>query len=737
MVSCLRHRKLKLAFRGLRRQQEEAPTIPRCRAGRLRTVAVAVTRLLPFLLTMVTASSFGEDVRASTSNEARCSRGVAVADASASPGLVADCVALLDAKDGLMGDSPTAELNWSSGIPVAMWDGVTLGGDPIRVTGLSLHRRNLSGVIPEELGRLGALIVLSLSGNELAGVIPVELRQLGKLKGLTLSRNRLTGAIPAELGQLRDLESLYLHDNQLTGSVPEELGQLLELKWLVIGRNQLRGPIPETLGRLRELRVMDLGHNRLTGPIPGALGHLANLTALTIANNEISGDIPSGLSRLTNLVRLSLDDNQLTGSIPPELGQLRELRSLHLRANDLTGSIPEELGQLSELVGLDLSHNRLKGHIPEELGQLDNLERLSLNNNRLTGSIPPRIGDLTALKELDVASNGLTGRIPDEFRKIATSKSLSLSDNPLTWAFTTGPVPPFRHSGFSTNIITWKDPTAFLSLSNGEREHAFMASYIEGDIIDIRIDVPYWTARKAESLARMYAVIIGQIPHLLRACIEVIYFDHETPNFGALESAIYVPAMTGWPLYRRTMLEEIMVHEAAHACLDESHEDTPGWLAAQEHDGAFVTDYAGEYPHREDIAESFVAYFAVDKRAMRIEEDKADAIRFTIPNRLAYFDGLSFEGQWCPVVVEDCPREPTRGFELGAVSERWGLMVLKVGSSVALAASAGLPLALVIAALGEFLVTGLLVLLAIAFCAGVPGAPVWIAVAILRRRIRG
>ena len=104
------------------------------------------------------------------------------------------------------------------------------------------------------------------------------------------------------------------------------------------------------------------------------------------------------------------------------------------------------------------------------------------------------------------------------------------------------------------------------------------------------------------------------------------------------------------------MLEEIMIHEAAHACLDEDHKDASGWLEAQEDDWAYVSEYAAEYPGREDLAESFVAYFALKARVRRIGGVKADAIRKTIPNRIEYFDGLGFAGHWCPIVMEDCPQ---------------------------------------------------------------------------------
>ena len=67
------------------------------------------------------------------------------------------------------------------------------------------------------------------------------------------------------------------------------------------------------------------------------------------------------------------------------------------------------------------------------------------------------------------------------------------------------------------------------------------------------------------------------------------------------------------------------------------------WLAAQEKDGAFISTYARDNPYREDIAESFLLYFALRHRADRISENLKEVVNETIPNRLAYFDNQEFE----------------------------------------------------------------------------------------------
>ena len=101
-----------------------------------------------------------------TAGTATC--GAAVTDTS-NTGLLADCNALLAARDRLRG---TAALNWAPDTPIARWNGITLGGNPQRVTKVKLHRKGLSGQIPAEIGNLTMLEELWLYTNQLSGSIP-------------------------------------------------------------------------------------------------------------------------------------------------------------------------------------------------------------------------------------------------------------------------------------------------------------------------------------------------------------------------------------------------------------------------------------------------------------------------------------------------------------------------------------------------------------------------------------
>ena len=421
-----------------------------------------------------------------------CATGHAVPVAFRNPWLVADCNALLAGRDALAG---SATLNWSANTPIVYWDGVTIGGTPLRVTWLELPDSQLTGAIPTELASLTSLQVLILSenqltgpipawlgnldnlqllylwGNRLSGPIPASLGDLANLQWLSLSQNHLTGPIPASLGDLANLEWLYLADNQLTGPIPTKLGGLDNLEWLNLTRNHLTGPIPPELGNLTNLAELALGGNQLTGPVPRELGALANLERLYLWGNQLTGPIPVSLGNLANLERLGLSQNQLTGPIPVSLASLANLERLNLTRNQLTGLIPPELGRLTNLVVLALGGNQLTGPVPRELGRLANLEELYLWGNQLTGPIPVSLGNLANLERLGLSQNQLTGPIPVSLASLAKLERLNLTRNQLTGLIPSelGRLTNLEELYLWGNQLTGSIPVSLVNLANLER----------------------------------------------------------------------------------------------------------------------------------------------------------------------------------------------------------------------------------------------------------------------------
>ena len=435
-----------------------------------------------------------------------------VVDAT-NPGLVADCDALLAARDILAG---TTVLNWSSDTPMADWSGVVLDGTSGRVTELQLGNLGLNGEIPPDLGSLTELQHLDLSDNQLTGGIPAELGDLANLQELYLGGNSLTGCVPDGLRDVpnNDFTSLGLlfcseHPCVSGGAVADttNLGlmsdclTLLEardtlagtgsLSWAadtpitqwdgvdvdgtpqrvtVISLNEsgLTGELPKELGNLSDLEQLELIDNQLTGKIPPELGNLSNLRWLLVWENQLTGEIPPELGDLSNLRELSLSSNKLTGEIPADLGNLSKLTGLYLSSNQLTGEIPVEVGSLNNLQELNLDGNHLTGQIPMELGNLFNLHSLDLSDNQLAGEIPVDLGSLDNLQELRLNENQLMGEIPTELGNLSDLQWLSLYDNQLTGEIPTelGSLSDLRGLDLPSNQLTGEIPTELGNLSN-------------------------------------------------------------------------------------------------------------------------------------------------------------------------------------------------------------------------------------------------------------------------------
>ena len=128
----------------------------------------------------------------------------------------------------------------------------------------------------------------------------------------------------------------------------------------------------------------------------------------------------------------------------------------------------------------------------------------------------------------------------------------------------------------------------------------------------------------------------------------------------------------GLPINRLVAeLDRNRIHEATHTSLDAAHAAAKKWVTAQGADDAFISTYARDYPDREDLAESFLLYMALRHRSDRISETLSNTIARTIPNRIAYLNGLDLEMN--PIVPPARPR--ATGFihdsEVGIVGLSW------------------------------------------------------------------
>ena len=246
------------------------------------------------------------------------------------------------------------------------------------------------------------------------------------------------------------------------------------------------------------------------------------------------------------------------------------------------------------------------------------------------------------------------------------------------------------------NYLTDADPTAYTRITyqgiEEGRSVLDMRSETGGDTGTVVTDVYVYDAGYSDhagvriyvlteigseevgrATAVKWAERLGRLPDAIRYVVTTLYIypwpDAPFPGRGG-SGDIYLATVDGldswWP--------RLLIHEAAHSLeweaekilqLEAPLHESDGWVAAQEQDGVFPSEYAEEYPQREDFAESFELFAAV--RLHRADQNRVSRALVTqilrdIPARIAWIDRLLeddwFDGRWCLWDMTDCG--PTR-----------------------------------------------------------------------------
>ncbi|KAK8556574.1 hypothetical protein V6N13_064597 [Hibiscus sabdariffa] len=161
------------------------------------------------------------------------------------------------------------KLNWSLAIPACTsWIGINCTKDGSRVIGLHLLGVGLHGPITSDtLGKLDALMILSLRSNCLSGDLPSDVLSLPSLRYVNLQHNTFSGHIPSSLSH--NMDFIDLSFNSLTGTIPTTVQNLTNFTGLDLQNNSLVGHIPNL--NLPRLRLLNLSFNNLNGTIPSSL----------------------------------------------------------------------------------------------------------------------------------------------------------------------------------------------------------------------------------------------------------------------------------------------------------------------------------------------------------------------------------------------------------------------------------------------------------------------------------
>ena len=293
-----------------------------------------------------------------------------------------------------------------------MYFGIQLIGTIPNDIGLLNHLRVitfdgnfLEGTIPSTLGLLSSLEVFKVAGNYISGSIPDNIRQLTALTHFDVSINTINGTIPTSLTQIESMNRFHASYNQLTGTIPE-------LNWTNItifdvSYNQMNGTIPMSMQRWTNLQVFLVIHNSFRGSVPTWIGVFRSISVFSIANNNFTGTIPTSIQSWSIAFFIDLSSNNLHGTVPLFLNSPNYI---NITENNFTGTLPLSKYACGTLQYFSCERNSFIGTIPESCAQA--VEVFEVSNNELTGTLPTWIFESSSLTVLHAADNGFFGTIP-------------------------------------------------------------------------------------------------------------------------------------------------------------------------------------------------------------------------------------------------------------------------------------------------------------------------------------
>lgn len=244
---------------------------------------------------------------------------------------------------------------------------------------------------------------------------------------------------------------------------------------------------------------------------------------------------------------------------------------------------------------------------------------------------------------------------------LLTTLSLLAQGNPFLYQNGTGWVSDFY------DVIVPGDPSAFQTIQQGSDRSVLMwdrdannnagawinpLSYVYALTYDdsieseIRIRKVDFNQTEADELAQTYAQLMGQLPAFLRAGVDSINILASDALFGgnSFLHSIEITIGATSELYQQTgNLEEIILHEGTHAALDHLYTENSDWSAAQSLDSHYVSQYAADYPTREDIAETVVPYLGLRYHNSRIDASNQQSLNSGISHRMALLDSLGLD----------------------------------------------------------------------------------------------
>jgi len=205
-----------------------------------------------------------------------------------------------------------------------------------------------------------------------------------------------------------------------------------------------------------------------------------------------------------------------------------------------------------------------------------------------------------------------------------------------------------------TSVITPDDPTALTNVGGPW----FGGSYWgDGYWFDLEFEGlgtrSMWVreglgdADAALAIATRLGTSIGQMPLVLLNDLGTISVHGNVGNGIGATAAWWNGDLNIYNSVSGSAREETIIHEFGHLTMEKILQTWSGaqdaWRAAQNADRIFISQYAEDFPAREDIAESLMMYIAVRVYPDRVGAERAADLEETFKHRFDFFDTLGLD----------------------------------------------------------------------------------------------
>ena len=223
--------------------------------------------------------------------------------------------------------------------------------------------------------------------------------------------------------------------------------------------------------------------------------------------------------------------------------------------------------------------------------------------------------------------------------------------------------PPYSGTIFVTgDIITEDDPSTFEALEFIGQElrwhydrrddqyidremFIFNATYTDFPLISLEVDASDFNEEQAYKEAQKYSYLFGQLPAVLKKDVTTFVVNSDDDSWASGGGYIYI--YTGMSsIYENeivgSILEETLIHEAAHVSLDTEIYQMSAWKQAVLNDDQFISTYAQDY-EGENISELMPLYIAIKYFPERISREIYNNVLSTSFHRIKFLDSLPLD----------------------------------------------------------------------------------------------